>query len=249
MTRVTMEVLSDTGQYATGDAHIIFRRSDTPKDGSVTPVIYAHGAGSSAGETTGAGFGDDFRKVLWRIAAAGLPVMAIDAGGTSTFGNDLSIARMFAAATYFASTWGVSATRLLFAGTSMGGQISLNAARTQQALVKGVVGMFPATDFDDAGLASYASQVDTAYGGHSAWLAAKPTHNPIAYASTLGVPVHILYSNGDPTVRPVTVTAFKAAMAAAPCTTQALSAAGGHVVSQMTDAEIKTATDFLLAHA
>jgi acetyl esterase/lipase len=240
---------SDTGRYQASEKHLVITRRDTPRNATKTGIIHCHGYQSSPAEAAYAGL-YDWRKVLWRAAAGGIPVMAIDAAGQASFGNAASTTALQNALTWFGANYGVRTDRIMLSGTSMGASVALNYWKNgTPPTTAAFIGFFPALDWTDSGLSSFATARDTAYTNNAGWLAAKSVRNPQDYASTITPPMHLIHSSGDANARSAAVTAFAAAATSSTVTTTALASAGAHITAAMTDAEIMTAVNFLLGKA
>lgn len=245
---------ASSGAYFTGEQHLLMDTVGASRVTGRTGVIYCHARSATAYEPLDtrtrpavAASGYDYAKLCERLVQTGLPLISCDLSGMTHWGNPTALSRIGSAFTFLQSKLGARSDRVLLAGTSMGVLTALNYARANQVLVKAVLGMFPALDWADTGLGAYTTEMDTAYGGNAARLAAAGTSNPATYAATLNVPVYLLYSTGDAVARPAPVTTF--ASTAPQVTTATISSAGAHVAAAITDAELNAGRDWLAARA
>jgi pimeloyl-ACP methyl ester carboxylesterase len=154
------------------------------------------------------------QHIVRALVEAGHPYLAIDAGGTFTWGHDDSIAAVGDGKTYLQGTLGAKAGPIFLFGFSMGALPALNWARQNLASVAAVALICPVVALDWANdndtPAGAAAQIATAYGGgYEAGLA---THDPTAYASELtSLPGKIWRSTDDASVPMAQVDAFAAA--------------------------------------
>jgi len=148
------------------------------------------------------------------LAKHGITSMAADMGGGDTFGNATADAAVSDAMTYIRAN-GANSNPVGLVGGSMGGCVSLNWARTHLADVACIALIIPAVNLEDIranNRGGYATTIEAAHGGAAAWQTARPTRNPLEYASQLaGIPIAIWYSTDDPICVPAQMNAFAAA--------------------------------------
>lgn len=199
-----------SGRYAPGEKDV-FVANLAGWAGGVRGVIYCHGANGDAASCR------DYAAIgelhLVNALAAVFPVLSVDAGGPTAFGNDTAIARVDDAVTYLQGTRGAKSGTVLLVGASMGGFTVLNYTRAHPSKVGAVVAVNPGIDLNDIVVnnrAGLASAVDAAYGTYVE-ATQGATHNPATYAATMTVPTRIFYASDDTVVIPSTVTAYAAA--------------------------------------
>jgi pimeloyl-ACP methyl ester carboxylesterase len=138
----------------------------------------------------------------------------------SSWGNDAAIDSVDKCATWLGSLAGGRCRddKVFLAGASMGTLTTLNWARTHLDQVAAVALCVPAVnlaDLHDRTALGWTTEIETAYGGHSAYLAALSTHNPAQFAADLaGLPIKLWYSPDDPIIDPAKVLAFAATVGA-----------------------------------
>jgi pimeloyl-ACP methyl ester carboxylesterase len=186
------------------------------RDGSKRGVIYCHGAGQDARAAAGWDKAQpntpatNQRLLAGKIAAAGFPLVAIDAG-LDAWGNDTAITAMGQAQTYLQGALGAKAGKILMLGVSMGNLTALNYTRQNRALVAAVVGIMPLSDLNHYFVNSgNAASVNAAYGGaySDTTNAGGLWHNPTKYAAAdlAGLAYKAWYGASDTIVPPATVT-------------------------------------------
>ena len=184
------------GQYAAGEGHVFMASRLYKPNGTKRPVVYCHGRGQSHLE----GLDPTYGPPAQAIAEMGYPVIAIDAGGTTAWGNDTALARINDALTFVRSQFGASSQAPLVMGTSMGGLTAFNYAL--QYPTSGVLSIIGAINLsythDTQPIGLQATEVEAAYGGLAGYQAALPTHSPIQFGKTLRTKVAIYYSDDDP---------------------------------------------------
>jgi pimeloyl-ACP methyl ester carboxylesterase len=240
---------TDLATYGTEVAAFIRDRSYRP-DGTKMGVIALHGLNGRAWH-----YVNNNDLVVNELARRKFPVLCPEAGGTATWGNDLTQTKIADAKTAMQDPAGSIRAKpgpvLLWCG-SMGTQGGLNYMRANPANVAGVAVGLPAVDLADLhdnaaarGIVDNTS-IEAAYGGAAAYAAARAAHNPsenMAAYQPLASKIKLWYSNDDPTVIPAVVTAFAAGTGV---TAVNMGNVGGHVFG----AAFATAVaDFLEAHA
>jgi alpha-beta hydrolase superfamily lysophospholipase len=180
--------------------------------------IYCHGLG-------GLGWFDALGTAepkLRSLARADFKFVAMDMGGSSTWGNAASTSKMPNAITQLAAIGGRT-DRLFVLAQSMGALTALGsvlAGTLAAAKIAGMALMIPAldlVDLHDQNRGGNAAGIETAlgvagaYAGNVTIKALDPAQNP---ASFRGFPIRIWNGGADPIAVPATVTAFAAAVGA-----------------------------------
>jgi pimeloyl-ACP methyl ester carboxylesterase len=182
--------------------------------GGVRGVIYCHGANGSA--TTCRDYSNIGELHLVNAIAEVFPVLSIDAGGATPWGNGTAVARVDDAIDYGQGTLGWESGTVLLVAASMGAVTALNYTMAHPTKVAAVVGIIPVVDVNDVvtnNRAGLAAGVNTAYGGTYSEVTDGPTSNPANYAASMTVPTHLFYSSDDTTAIPSAVTDYAAAAA------------------------------------
>lgn len=148
-----------------------------PRTSGTIPVLHCHGLFGSAATIMTPDWIDDFKAV----ANTGHPLSTSDQGGGSTWANDASIARVSADLTQIASDLGTRTDRTALIGDSMGALLALNWAWRNPGKPRAIALRSPVVSMEafynrNAG---FQGAMDSAYGGHSGFLAALPTHDPL----------------------------------------------------------------------
>lgn len=180
-------------------------------DASQPGILYAHGHGDATGiELLNPGYTYD-------LAAKG----AIFSGGYAGYawGNDASLAFMDSGKTYLQGELGAKAGGVYLIGGSGGAITVCNWARAHLSSVKAIalnIGPPNIEIMRSTNRGGYQAEIEAAYGGNAAWQAARPTHNPVEFASVFNgvIPIKMWYSTDDPTVLPAEVQAFATAAGA-----------------------------------
>ena len=184
-----------------------------PYAAEMAGVSYVHGAGSRADyclSRTGE------QGARTNVVSSVFPGVAGDNGGTHTWGNDVSIARLGG---YLQRLNGRADTNGDYAliGDSMGGLISLVYAAQATVKPKAIVMVIPVINPEDIranNRAGYAASINAAYGGfyNEATLGAtKNPHTMRAAAKLAGIPMLIFYGLTDTLCLPQWVEEFAAA--------------------------------------
>lgn len=246
------------GAYRASEYHVAVLPKAWKRDGTVRGVIFCHGAGqdgrAAVGYDSGAGTftTQSQRALVAGIAAAGLPVLAVDAGGAGTWGNDTGIAAITDAKTYLQGTLGAKTGSVLLLGVSMGGLNCLTWARANLASVAAFAGIMPVSDLTDIhanNRGGNTAAINTAYGGTYVDSTQRATHNPAFFAATglAGLHYKAWYGASDTIVIPSTVTGVAAAIGA---TASTVSLAGqNHGETLVGTAPVADVVAFLQANA
>ncbi len=166
---------------------------------------------------------------LLALARFHFVVIGVDSG--PTWGNDVGLGYMNDGVTYLQGTsGGAKSGNILLYATSMGGVNALNYAKRNLSTVSAIALVCTPPDVEDVrannrGGFTQAS-IETAYGNNSLWQTARPTRNPVEFASQLAaIPVRIWYTTDDPFVMTSCVDAFATAHGN---TTKTNMGTGGH---------------------
>lgn len=180
-------------------------------------VLYAHQNGANA-NTVRASNQPYFEVIPNQL---GVPLVACDDGGPSTWGNDASQTsrtNLFNWATDLSNNrLGVLTDKVVLMGGSMGCQVNAIWAKNNLAKVSAIVNVIGIPNVEAAraenrnGVAQ--GLVETAYVDNAGWQAARATHNPLEFASQLaGIPILDFYSENDPFSTPAEHAALAAAV-------------------------------------
>jgi pimeloyl-ACP methyl ester carboxylesterase len=213
-----------SGLYATGEAHLYVGPLESRA--GLPPVVVCHGANGTALTTN---TDANVYPAVRACATNDLATLAGDLGGTNTWGNDTSRARVSDAKTYLqGSAHSAKAGGVLLLGISMGALTALLWAKANPTLVRATALLIPELDpttVHDTNRGGFAAAIEAAYGGLAGWNAAKATHDPsIDAASYTGFPIAIWNSSNDSIGTPAATVASWAVAAGA--TTHSLGAVG-----------------------
>lgn len=215
-----------TGVYVAGENHAVVV-ARLAKPGASRVVLGLNGSHSTvANSPPGAS--------QWALADSGFLVMQADhgqpvAGGFGTYGNDTVITRIGQMRTFMQSSARhvpAAAGKVILSGGSGGCTGALNYAFRNPADVACMALALPLVDVEDLynnrtdGVVTQA-EMDTAYGGHPAFLTAMPSHSPKNQDKTVlaGIPMLLHYSTNDPYISVQSVMDFR----------DAVNGAGGNV--------------------
>lgn len=200
------------GGYHAGEGAYVWRTHDLVDDARL--VVHCHPSGGNALSFP------TFRRDMAKLVGGGRAlVVDPDLGGTETWGNDTSIARVDEVIAWAAATYGTATDRVSLIGDSMGALTALGWAWRNTAEVGGVVCRLPVVALDafhDANRLSKATAIEGAYGGLTPYNAAVATHDPsasgpVAAIAPVASRVLLMYSTDDPAALPAEVTAYQAA--------------------------------------
>lgn len=201
MTRSTLRY----GLYQAAETDVVFGNRAAFAGAEPRGVVFCHGSGENASTTV--------QQTETRLLCSRLSDKAVvHAGdlGFQTWGNDTAIARIGAAVAHLRASWGVVGPVALVAG-SMGFSGACAYARANPSEVRGIAGVIPLTDIVDIMSRGATAEVNAAYGGAYNDTTHGPTHNPIRFAASLAMPIHLWTAPADPLTVPATATAFVAA--------------------------------------
>lgn len=197
---IPTSVTYGSGGYAPSETWVRVRAMDNTGDNTHPLVMSLHGA-------TGVSYSAllpiiNTASQLFEIAAGRYTVFSPDAGGGVTFGNDTALNAIAAAQTHAKASHGAKTGKIALHGTSMGAANALGYTRANPSNVACVVGTIPAIDIEDIranNRGGYQATIHTAYGSNALWQAARPTHNPVEFASEISaIPVLLFCSSNDP---------------------------------------------------
>lgn len=201
-------------------------------NGTIPAVVHSHGGGSNCLEPfVGT---DGWYKPNNSAARAGFPTVTTDMGGTWEMGNDNSITKFGQAVTYMQASLGAKSGGVIASGSSMGFLAACNWARQNKANVLGIMGFVGGLNMQgiyNQNGPPESTYMDTAYGGHTQFLAALPTHDPYLYGATdlAGIPLLFVYSTDEAGQGPTWQAQFVAAMkSASPGLVTSHTQTGGH---------------------
>lgn len=245
-----MSVWSSTGLGAvsSGELYTTILPKFPRAVGTMPGVIYAHGNTSNATSA----IGPDVGPVVQAIADAGYPVLSGDWGGTSTWGNDTTIARITTGRAYMQASMGARAGKVILVGGSAGGAGVLAWAAANPTLVQCIVGLLPVSDVDDIfthNRAGIASNISSCYSGGWTQATYGATHNPVTMAAAgkfAGMPMRLFYGTTDTTVIPSTVQALAASVGS---TAIISSVPGDHVGTTFQAIDAPTVVAFIRANS
>lgn len=179
------------------DAALIYRHGDNFSGKPWVIALHGQGANPTLYLPAQPFYGDD--TSAW--AESGMVVLAPDAAGSTSWGNNASLSALDNLYTWATGTLGLASTCAVH-GVSMGGIVGLNWIRRNTSKVRAAAFRAPVTDLDFFhDNATYTAEIDAAYGGNYA--ANSPGHNPIddfALYQGLGIPIKIFQGDSDPTV-------------------------------------------------
>lgn len=237
-----------SGVIAVGEGEAVFSsRLWKPGTASV-PAIYCHHATGTARSAILPTSETDFsiRRIIEAVTLAGHPVIATDQGGASNWGADPAPARMDGALARIGE-FGARTDRVLLLADSMGAVVALNWARANPELVAAVALLVPVVNMEhahDNASAPLPANIEAAYGGNAAYLAALATRNPFEHQEAYAeMPIRLWYSDDDPTAAASQVLEF-----AEGSDSDAVSmGAVGHAVPAAFD--VAPVAEFLTGHA
>lgn len=207
-------------------------------------VIFAHGAGHLGNSVLDGDGTDKFSHILLALLRENWPVLAMDFGGANTWGSTDGTGKMPNALTQFAAL-GVTTTRIIGIGVSMGALTHLNYAKDNNSKYASFVGIVPVVNrkhVHDADLNSYASAIESAEtAAGTTYAATADSHDPTTQAANMNFPQLLIHGNSDSIATSSDVIAYKNAC---PNATE-LQVTGGHDSSVVSPALV---IDFIKAN-
>lgn len=226
---------------APGESYLLMRRKGVPLDGTHPLIVCLHGHGGTslhylpgASPTlTGPGYH------AWRLAESGFIVLAIDAGGTTTWGDAAAIARITDAVA-FAAGLGAKTTKIGLMGWSMGCAAALNwikrnpaevgaawlwAAATDLDFFNATAGYVPSYSAGGVAMGAFASEIAADFNPYSSSAGFRIHDEPASFAGI--APIKIAHAADDATIPQAQSASFVAAVNDPLVTFRAI-AAGGH---------------------
>lgn len=167
--------------------------------GGGAPVLFSVGyngtvASSLTGET----------GVMLNKVAAEAPVLSVDAGGVSTFGNNTARTAIDASVAALRSKFGAT-RKLVLVGLSMGFCDLMSWAQAHPNDVAGAIGVVGLADLNEqyaanrevAPGANATALINTAYGGVYDPAVDGPVRSAMEFTESMPFPVHYFYSTTD----------------------------------------------------
>lgn len=197
--------------------HALFWDRKAKRDGTERGVVMMHGHDNYAE----AWFTDTRDDLAMDVADAGFIGLATLSG--STFGNDTGVGYVEAAYDWLVTAKGPNNVTgagartdgVCLLGFSHGATNLLNWARINTSLVTSIALVCPAVDVEDVranNRSGFQAVIEAAWTNNATWQAARPTRNPVEFASTIAsIPIKIWYGGADTITIPSTMTAFAAA--------------------------------------
>lgn len=224
-----VRVETGVGLATAAERVVVYSSSAEAWDGRSRLIIAAHGHGGGAEQ-----WAPSFTGLGVHAAALVLTgryvVVAIDAGGPTSWGNAASMTAVADARTWAVGR-GARAGRYGLAGYSMGGAVALNRLKRDAANVAGAMLWAPLTDLGYANTVnpSWSAEITAAFGSWAATAGYRIADEAAStYADPSLPPVRIVHATDDATVPYSQSTAFAAA-AGARVAVRSPAITGGHV--------------------
>lgn len=201
------------GRYAPGEADLQCRSVGVRPDNA---VLFLHGYEPN-GATNWQGSPANV-NILRTLCERGSLVLSVDAGGQSTWANDLAIDSISMAVAHAESMAGVTGVTLV--GQSMGGLNALIWASRHPEKVHSVVTFISVVDLWDFHQidAGYGAAIDLAYGGGYSEALMGPERNPMTMARLgtfpAALPIQMWFGLSDPLCRAEIANSFAARLGA-----------------------------------
>lgn len=205
-----------SGQYRTGEVHIVWTARLHRPSVAVTPVLLIHGATGGA---------DDMNTLIGAeeaqmLAERGFVAMVADFGGDNTFGNQDVQDSIDDALDWLSDRFGTHTDQVALAGFSAGAPGALNwAAQDGNAeRVAAVAIVVPAVDvayLHDDDVLGLASEIEDAYGGSASYETNLALYDPAlrqADYTPFADRLCAFYSDDDPVIPSSQVTDFAEAV-------------------------------------
>jgi hypothetical protein len=227
----TYSVTCKSGRAEVGQFDAMFKpRKVTP---SRFPLLAFHGANSSWFQWMDSTW-PNLHRFLVEAAKGGIPSVAAQAGGTSTYANDTAMTGVNSDLTAIGTAMGCSTSKAHLIGASMGGAVATRWAINNPTKVATMTLLIPMTSI----LNTYelnTGGLRAAIG--TAWGVTYPTPLPaganlLGNAGVLaGIPTRMYYAPDDTLINPTDVLALKDAIG--PSATATASSGGGHTNAGM----------------
>jgi pimeloyl-ACP methyl ester carboxylesterase len=222
------------GVYQAGEGVCTLRERLHKADGSRRGCLYFWGRGNASWQATSRVYWNGLQRDL---AEAGIPVLSGDYGSPTHWGAPVTVTRAEQLRSYGVTQLGIKSDKVLVLAISMGALAALNWASANPSKVAAVALITPVLDLawahDTYGGGSEAAQIDTAFGGNAAYLAAVGTSNPMTRAASFqGVPVKLWYSTDDPSVPTAHVASFATAAGAPTASLGAVGHSAGSLTAE-----------------
>jgi pimeloyl-ACP methyl ester carboxylesterase len=198
------------GAVTAGENYTILSPKYPKPAGTMPGILYLHGNTGDSFET----LTPQLVPIFTALSNAGYPILAGTWGGTSTWGNDTTLARISTGKTYLQSTMGAKAGKIVLIGASAGGCGAMVWASQNPTLVSCLVGMLPVSDLNDIytnNRGSAAANLSSCYSGGWSQATYGAAHNPVTIAAAgglSGIKMRLFNGASDATVIPSTVQAL-----------------------------------------
>lgn len=213
------------GQYAAGEAHVMYLPYGYRRDATKRVIVWCHGAGG----TYAVGPQEQ------ALAAAGFPMIACDLAPAQSWGSDASLSRVTDAWTFAKANMGVKTDKMLLWGGSMGTLTALLYALAHPADVAAVGCALPIVDPDDVRVnnrGGYQANIEAIYG---AGVTVPDNKRPSQNAGSYSMPMRFWRSTSDIVGLPALADTFDTAVAT--CDTISLGAVGHAYEAQLAAGE------------
>ena len=227
------------GRYAVGEADVIVRPSvyAPPKPA----VLHIHGveAGNGAADWMNV---PSRNHIFDGITDAGYTIVSCDLGGSATWGNSVSQARIQDAYTYSQTLSGVADGPAILLGQSMGGLNALIFAKNNSSLVRSAVLLIPVCNLADLAMSQFEAAITASIGATYSEAAHGAQLNPVTFGAALnGIPMQLWYGTTDTLCKPQDALA----LAALAPSIQLMPLAGGHAESTVASIDAASIVQFM----
>jgi pimeloyl-ACP methyl ester carboxylesterase len=214
-----------------------------PTNGSVRGVVVCQGHGAVGVDALTPG-GGGFDPV--HSCGSQFPTVCNDFSSTTHWGNDAAQTKLGDAITFLQGALGAKSGGVLLYAASMGALLALNYARANPSKIAAIALGMPVVDLayeHTNNVNGWATEIETTYGGSSAYASAEAGHDPTQHTSSYtSVPMKMWRASNDTSAITARQDAFASAVG---CPVSDLGAVG-HTLSLVPGAEVR---DFLMAHA
>jgi pimeloyl-ACP methyl ester carboxylesterase len=245
---VTFATNTGNGAVSSGENFTTLLPKYPKPAGTMPGILYLHGNTGDSFEA----LRPELSPVLSALVNAGYPILSGLWGGTSTWGNDTTLARITAGKTYLQGTMGAKAGKIVLIGASAGGCGAMVWASQNPTLVSCLVGLLPVSDLNDIytnNRGSAAANLSSCYSGGWSQATYGAAHNPVTIAAAGGlssIKMRLFNGASDATVIPSTVQTL-ATLAGA--NTVLTSVPGDHVWPTYAGIDAPTVLSFIQANA